>query len=302
MIINLTDDDEVALCSLKHKRQHIEDALVSLARGLDTALFLWGEGGCSKSYTCERQLKRLSVPYTLHNSRMTGRGLVDALQQSPAHIHWIEDAETLLDDKRAIGVLRSACWSQSRANPKVRPITWRSHHATIRFDFTGGILVVSNASMVDRAPEIRALQTRVRMLRMDVSPAEILALTKTICQDGYRVGQFAMSPQECWSVAQFVFSNLSSLNRPPDIRLTLLGFHDFVLARDHIASLSWQELVLSRMAGSPTRYKTPREKAADEKQLALTIYAKPISQAEKIREWKEKSGKNRASFYNAMKR
>lgn len=301
MPIDLTDDDLFALESLRHKQQHIEDAVTGLAKGLDTALFLWGEGGTGKSYTCEQRLQQLKCPYVLHNSRMTGRGLLDALQAAPSHLHWIEDAETLLGDKRALGVLRSACWSQSKKVPKVRPISWTAHRTLIRFNFTGSLLVVSNAPLLD-APEIRALRTRIRLLRMDVSPSEVLALTKKICRDGYQTGPYWLTPSECWEVAEFVAKHLAELQRPLDLRLVLLGFHDYVLARDHGAALSWQDLLRSRMAGSTTPYRSPREKSAEEKALAQTIYAKRVPQQKKVEEWKQLTGKTRASFYNALNR
>jgi hypothetical protein len=303
MNIEFSSDDRVALESLRHKHAHIENAVVSLAEGLDTALFLWGEGGTGKSYTCNQKLNDLQASYILHNSRLTGRGLVDALEAAPTAIHWIEDAETLLSDKNAIGVLRSACWSQSKAKPKVRQITWTAHRVHKRFDFTGAILVVSNASLVDSVPEIRALRTRVKVLRIDVSPFEVLALTKAICQQGYQLGPYRMTPSECWTVTKFVMEHVALLQHSLDLRLVLGGFHDFLLSRDHpAATLAWQEILKARMAGSPTAYKTPRQKAVEEKLLALEIYGKPLTQKEKIAEWTGKTGKNRASFYNALGR
>src|SRR5207248_57668 len=81
-------------------------------------------GGTSKSYTVLETLQKLKADYVLHNSRMTGRGLVDSLESLPASIHVIEDCESIFDDKRAWGVLRSALWSQSKKRPMERDITW----------------------------------------------------------------------------------------------------------------------------------------------------------------------------------
>jgi hypothetical protein len=75
--------------------------------------------------------------YELHNSRLTGRGLVESLADHPTDIHVIEDAETLLEDKRAWGVLRSALHSQSKKKPPERRVTWRAHNVNIDIIFTG---------------------------------------------------------------------------------------------------------------------------------------------------------------------
>ena len=76
-------------------------------------------------WTVLETLQQLKAKYVYHNSRMTGRGLVDALELNPSDLHVIEDAESMLDDKRSWGVLRSALWSQSKKKPPERPITWQ---------------------------------------------------------------------------------------------------------------------------------------------------------------------------------
>ncbi len=301
--IALDDADETALESLHHKQVHLETAVLSLAERHDTGLFVFGEGGIGKSYMCEEKLKEIKAPYVLHNSRLTGRGLVDELAKAPDSIHWIEDAETLLSDKLAVGVIRSACWSQSQEKPMKREITWTAHKTQIRVNFTGGILVVSNASLADTLPEIRAIKSRIRVLRLDVSTDEIVALMKTICQRGHLFGQMGMTPDECWEVATFIRERLTVMRRSIDLRLLKHGFHDYLLHREHHTDLNWQEMLEARMAETATRYRGRKQQTMEEAAIASEIHrTRELSFDEKVSEWHMRTGKSQSAYDRALKR
>ncbi len=99
--LKLSAEDERHLKTLNPKLDLIRDRIRSVVNAYSTGLYLFGEGGTSKSYTVLDELKTLKADYVLHNSRMTGRGLVDTLQKLPTTIHVIEDCESIFDDKRA---------------------------------------------------------------------------------------------------------------------------------------------------------------------------------------------------------
>src|SRR5262249_18311454 len=99
-------------------------------------------------------------------------------------VHYVEDAESLMDDKNALGVLRSALWSQSQEKPPIREVTWTVSRRMARFNFTGGLIVISNENLAESSPVIRAIKTRINVLRIDFSNEEILALMKEICRKG----------------------------------------------------------------------------------------------------------------------
>src|SRR5262245_3875243 len=95
--------NENALDSLETKLRLICDRVRSVAGGYAAGLYLWGEGGTSKSYTVEETLKEVKKPYKLSNSRRTGKGLFTLLGDFPDGIHVLEDVETLFADKNALG-------------------------------------------------------------------------------------------------------------------------------------------------------------------------------------------------------
>src|SRR5262249_40160110 len=132
----LSDEDKGHLQTLEPKLQVIRDRVRGVAQGIHPGMYVWGEGGTSKSFTILETLKECKADYKTHNSRMTGRGLVDVLFELPTSIHVIDDCESMLADGMARGVLRSALWSQSKKRPMEREITWRAHGVDIRFVFT----------------------------------------------------------------------------------------------------------------------------------------------------------------------
>src|SRR5260370_40352198 len=95
----LSDEDRVHLQTLEPKHQLIRDRVRGVVQAIHPGFYLWGDGGTSKSYTVLDTLQQLKADYVVHNSRMTGRGLVDTLQRLPSSVHVIEDCESIFDDK-----------------------------------------------------------------------------------------------------------------------------------------------------------------------------------------------------------
>ncbi len=287
----LTELEQAALQSFDKKMEHIRVKVCGVVMHYDVGMFLWGEGGHGKSHTVINELERLEAKYVLHNSRLTARGLVDALEQFPSDVHVIEDAETLLDDKKASGVLRSALHSQSTAKPSVRTITWGAFQTQIRFSFTGGIIVISNSNLAQQIPEIRAIKSRITVLHMDVSNEELLALMKRICLKGFRYGSDVMCSDECWEVASAIKQQLHLLQRPLDLRLLNNSFRDYVQWKNgDSGKLHWRDLLVGRMKEAVTPQRSRREdRIAEEARLAAQIDAMPICKWEKLRLWIEQT-------------
>lgn len=131
-IPKMTADEKTNLETLGGKLTHVQDNVRGVVKQFHTGLLLWGEGGTGKSYTVLKELQRLKAKYVYHNTRMTARGLVDSLERSPTDIHFLEDAETLMDDRKSFGVLRSALWSQSKETAgKGNHLDGLSHHDSI---------------------------------------------------------------------------------------------------------------------------------------------------------------------------
>ena len=161
--LELAKADKKHLETLEGKLQLVRDFTASVATGRTGGFYLHGNGGCGKSYTVIEELERLNVPYKLYNSRMTGRGLYNALEKFPDSIHLLEDMEQLFRESGARGVLRSALWSQGHSEhdgPSERLVTWTTFAMEHQFVFTGGLIMTANRPFSD-VPELDAVKTRI---------------------------------------------------------------------------------------------------------------------------------------------
>lgn len=296
-----TKEEKAHLESLEGKLDHVRDLVRGVARHFHTGLFLHGEGGTSKSYTVLQELKDLRAKYVYHNTRLTARGLVDSLQRSPTDIHFIEDAETLLEDKKSFGVLRAALWSQSRKKPPEREITWTVFRTTTRFVFTGGIIVISNANLSEQIAEIRAIKTRINVVGLDITNLEIRALMKKISSNGYEYGEDYITPDECWEVATFIIDRLEVLHRNLDLRLVMNGFKDYLQYKTGNAVNHWQALLEGRMAERVV-YQGRADLKAEQQKIALTIHTMKQPSSKKIEQWTKATGLGQAAYYRALQR
>jgi hypothetical protein len=75
----LSPQDQRNFETLNGKLQLVRDYTASVATGRTTGFYLYGPGGCGKSYAVLEELARREVPYRLFNSRMTGRAFYNAL-------------------------------------------------------------------------------------------------------------------------------------------------------------------------------------------------------------------------------
>ena len=185
---SLSDDESRNLDRLNSRLQLIRDRTTAVAEGWSTGLYLFGEGGIGKSYTVLEQLDRLKVPHKVTNSRLTGKGLFELLEDHPDTIHVLEDMESLCKSSNAAGVLRSALWTATKDKGKGRQerlITWRVGGEKRMVSFTGGIIMTMNAPL-DDLPELRAVKTRIAVAKLEPTNAKIAALMKSICLRGYK--------------------------------------------------------------------------------------------------------------------
>jgi hypothetical protein len=304
--LRLSPEDRNHLKQFEMKLQVVRDRTVQVAKRYITGFFLHGPGGIGKSYTVEEELKRLKIPYVLSNSRMSGRGLYDTLKRSPGAIHVLEDMERLVRDPDALGVLRSATWGQRRHGGKgrrERKVTWTIHGRDDEIIFTGGIIANSNRPLLD-VPELNAFRTRVPVMHLQASAAELIAMMKKLSLRGYRHEDKVLTPQECWEVCEFIIEESQSLHRPLDLRVMDNSFMDYLAWRDGVVGCDWRDLVASRLQERTPDFREPvaiRGRRAARKQTELDIAREILASTEdgqeRLRLWKERAGKSQSAFY-----
>jgi hypothetical protein len=290
--------DVKLLAQLDSKMAIVRDRTRSVALGYTTGFFLYGDGGVGKSFAVLSELERLQADFKLHNSRMTGRGLFDALYDFPESIHVLEDMEAIFDDRMAQGVLRSALWGQVKDDCPVRVVTWRSHKTDLRCHFEGGVIIISNRPLAD-LPELNAIATRINPTQLHVSNEEAAALMREIAAKGYRRGGQQLLPGACTEVAEYLIETSLNANRRLDLRLLVNSFSDRLQWEKGDTEAHWKELVTSRLDERVVAAKRSRAaEIADEREMARRI--KDLPRSKRAAEWENLTGKSEKALYRRL--
>ena len=295
------NNDAAPLASLERKLQLVRDRTRGVVEGYATGCHIWGDGGIGKSFTVLGELNRLRADFVHFNSRLTGKGLFDNLVKYPSSVHVLEDCEALLRDKNALGVLRSALWSQARKRHPERLITWQSHGNDLSVVFTGGIILMCNTRLED-VPELRALKTRIASLHLSATNEELAALMRHLAQQGYRLGDQSISPCRCLEIAETVISRCLVSNRNLDVRLLVNAFRDFMQHRAGHSVTHWEDLLDTRLQEGTTAGLSRAERLENERQIALRISQMDVPTAERERLWREATGRAMDAYYRALAR
>lgn len=289
------------LTTLEQKLQLVRDRVVGVAQGYDNGFYLWGEGGTSKSFTVEQTLDAISRRYVLTNTRITPKGLFELLRDFPDSIHVLEDVETLLKEKTAANILRSALWGQVNAHGVVeRPVQWAISGDRQEFLFTGGLIFTVNCPL-DNLPELRALKTRIPVVQFSPTNEEIAALMHQIASAGYQYGPHTLGPAACLEVMAVIIERSTRIQRNLDLRLLINGFHDRLQWQNGFAETHWIDLLDSRIkerVTEPTEPMGRQAQSAEEQELLGRIVDLPAS--ERLRAWIEATGKSRATLYRQI--
>jgi hypothetical protein len=298
----ITSEDTAVRASLEQKLQLVRDRVQSVADGYANGLYLWGEGGLSKSYTVQHTLNELRKPYKLSNSRLTAKGLFELLRDHPDLVHVIEDAEPLLAAKHASGVLRSALWGQDGPDGRQeRPVVWQIAGTRVEVLFTGGIILVCNAPL-ENLPELRALRTRIPILQYGPTTAEIILMMRDIASKGHRHGPHELTPTECLEVAHQLIARFQQLQRTPDIRLMINAFKDRLQWANGASTMHWIDLLDSRLKERTTtatnHYLSRSARTEQEQEIARrTMHLAP---QERLQVWKHETGKSQPALYRRL--
>lgn len=295
-------DDEQHLASYEAKLQLVRDYTKGVALGFSNGFFLYGSGGIAKSYTVLAELQRLSVDFKLFNSRMSGRGLFEALAEYPKSVHLLEDMERVVKDKDAQGIIRSACWAQRGDDGQQRrTLTWATARGVESIVFQGGIIMLSNRAL-DDLPELRAIRTRISHLHLEVSDAEIAAQMRRLAKGGYKHGDQEMTADEAETVCDFVILESQSKLCHLDMRLWDTSCRDYLQWRQGHSKCHWQVLVATRLDGRKDDVTMPKDRQQDEdlRTLAAVLAQFPTTIAAQV-EWCRLRGKSRASFFRCKR-
>lgn len=296
--------DDTHLQSYENKLVLIRDYVRGVAMRYATGFFLCGSGGLGKSHTVLKELEKLGADYKLFNSRLSGRGLFQALADSPNTTHILEDMERVVSDRDSQGVLRSALWSQRGEDGKLkRVVTWGTAKGIESIIFTGGIIMLSNRPLADM-PELHAIRTRISHLHLQTTDQEIAALMRRIAREGFQHGEQSMAVAECQEVCEYLIAESQTKLAHLDLRLLTNSFLDYLLWKTGYSDSHWQILVATRLdgrnGGEESISPRDRQHVEDMQTLEALLAQYPTVLAAQA-EWCRIRGKSRASFFRCKR-
>jgi hypothetical protein len=135
--------------NINQKFEFLGNLASMVMRGTTPSLIVVGEGGLGKTHSINQSLQRNALEgddYMVFKGYSTARGLYNALYDNNGKIIIFDDCDSILEDKVALNILKSALDSYER-----RTISWmakmnKSDEYPQQFDFTGGIIFISNKS------------------------------------------------------------------------------------------------------------------------------------------------------------
>jgi hypothetical protein len=234
---------------------------------------------------------------------MTAKGLFRALQKSPDAVFVLEDVERLTTDRDAQSFLRAALWSQGA---RARVLTWTTGDGEERFEFRGSLIMTANRPL-SSLPELRALATRISVMKMDISEPELAAQMRRIARQGWARYQHRLDPEEGAEVCEHVLEECRAANCPIDLRLFDNGCCDFLQWQSNNANVHWRDLVANRVREAARHFRHPvasqssAERQAAERALVRQIISQTDDPAVRRQLWEEKTGKSKSAFYERVR-
>lgn len=132
------------------------------------SLLVTGQGGLGKTHSVTQTIQNNELKedeYIFFKGYSTARGLYNALYDNNGKLIVFDDCDSILEDKVAINILKSALDSYDK-----RTITWmakmnKNDEYPQQFDFTGRIIFISNKSKdsIDGAILSRSLTVDLTM-------------------------------------------------------------------------------------------------------------------------------------------
>lgn len=146
----------------------LQNLTTMVVRDVTPSLIVTGEGGLGKTHTVTQSIEAGGLDkseYVFFKGYSTARGLYNTLFDNNGRLIVFDDCDSVLEDKVAVNILKSALDSYER-----RTISWmakmnRNDEYPQQFDFTGRIIFISNKAKesIDGAILSRSLTVDLTM-------------------------------------------------------------------------------------------------------------------------------------------
>ena len=158
----------------------LSDLTSMVVSGVTPSLIVTGEGGLGKTHSVTQTIGQNGLEdmdFVFFKGYSTARGLYNTLYDNNGKLIVFDDCDSVLDDKVAVNILKSALDSYEK-----RTISWmakmnKNDEYPQHFDFTGRIIFISNKSK-DKIDE--AILTRSLTVDLTMTPGDKIARMTSI--------------------------------------------------------------------------------------------------------------------------
>ncbi len=289
-----------ALTELDKKLLVAKDRIRMVARGQTPGFYWYGRPGTCKTYTVLAVLDELGVKYHYHKGTLTQGGLLEILEEHCDGIIVLDDLSSIFDDKKAVQYFLAALGRQPGRPLPMGHVRQGQH---IAFDFTGGIICISNVPVPPKGLLV-AFRSRVHILCHCPSDAMLIALARhRICKNGWP----SLTVQKVNEVIDWVQAESKRLHVQIDLRVICeKAFPDYLAWKNEETEAHWKDLVTTTLEEevhslaytAPSNGKIGVRQATKEEEweIVRSILKDFPNRQDRIEEWKRRTNKSEKAF------
>lgn len=169
--------------NINQRFQFLNDLTTMVVNNTTPSLIVTGEGGLGKTHSVTETIKSNDLSedrYVFFKGYSTARGLYNTLYDNNDKLIIFDDCDSVLDDKVALNILKSALDSY-----ETRTISWmakmnKNDEYPQQFEFTGRIIFISNKSITDVNEAIRS---RSLTVDLTMTPSDKIERMNAIIED-----------------------------------------------------------------------------------------------------------------------
>jgi len=281
--------DDAHLASFESKVQLIRDRVRGVGAKYQTACYLVGRPGVSKTHTVTRTLDDLGVPWVCCNAKMTPMALFGHIRDHREHILVLDDIGTLFKQEQAMQILMAAL-DGSPKEPRL--VTYKSKDRDEKVLFAGGIVAISNIPL-RCDPLAQAFASRAVVLDHDPTDEEMIAFLRNLASKGYK----GLAAADCVEVVEFLIVETRELDQRLDLRHYSKALEDFRQDKAGHSKTPWQELVRSSLQKLVEPPSKKHEIALEQERVKMLAAKYPNDVKRQLAE----SGLKQSTFYSRLR-
>lgn len=194
--------------TINQRFEFLQDLTSMVVLGTTPSLLVVGEGGLGKTHTVNSTIENCELQpneWVSFKGYSTPRGLYNTLFDNNGKLIIFDDCDSVLEDKVALNILKSALDSY-----ETRQISWmakmnRNDEYPQHFNFTGRIIFISNK---DKSKIDGAILSRSLVVDLSMTPDEKIERMNYILED--ILPEFDMATKT--DALQFLYDNKEQTN------------------------------------------------------------------------------------------